>query len=199
LSAPPGADTEKNARKGRSKIVQDNKKQQGLVQVYTGNGKGKTTAALGLALRAAGHGKKTCVIQFMKGEIYYGELGAANILSPYLDIVQMGRPDFVNKNNPDPRDVRLAGEALALARDVLAARKYDIVILDEINVALDFGLIETADVIALIDARPAETELVLTGRYAKQEIIDRADLVTEMREIKHPYNAGVEARIGIER
>ncbi len=180
--------------------MQDNKKnQQGLVQVYTGNGKGKTTAALGLALRAAGHGKKTCVIQFMKGEIYYGELGAAEILSPYLDIVQMGRPDFVNKNNPDPIDVRLAGEALALARDVLAARKYDIVILDEINVALDFGLIGTADVIALIDARPAETELILTGRYAKQEIIDRADLVTEMKEIKHPYNAGVEARLGIER
>jgi len=175
------------------------KKERGLVQVYTGNGKGKTTAALGLALRAAGHGKKTCVIQFMKGEIYYGELGAAKMLAPYLEIIQMGRPDFVNKNNPDPRDVRLARQALDLAGEILSGRRYDIVVLDEINVALDFGLIGLAEVMALIDAKPAETELVLTGRYAKQEIIDRADLVTEMTEIKHPYTAGIEARIGIER
>jgi cob(I)alamin adenosyltransferase len=175
------------------------KNQRGLVQVYTGNGKGKTTAALGLALRAAGHGKKTCIIQFMKGEIYYGELGAAKMLAPYLEIVQMGRPDFVNKNNPDPKDVRLARQALDLAKEILAGEKYDILVLDEINVALDFGLIETADVMSLIDSKPAETELVLTGRYAKKEIIERADLVTEMTEVKHPYNAGVEARVGIER
>ncbi len=175
------------------------KKQPGLVQVYSGNGKGKTTAALGLALRAAGHGKKTCVIQFMKGEIYYGELGAASMLSPYLEIIQMGRPDFVNKNNPDPKDVQLARRAVELAKEILAGKKYDILVLDEINVALDFGLIELADVMALIDAKPAETELILTGRYAKKEIIERADLVTEMKEIKHPYNAGIEARLGIER
>ncbi len=178
---------------------EEKKSQRGLVQVYTGNGKGKTTAALGLALRAAGHGKKTVVIQFMKGEIYYGELGAAKMLAPYLEIIQMGRPDFVNKSDPDPKDVRLAREALDLAKEIVAGRRYDIVVLDEINVALDFGLVDLADVIALIDARPPETELILTGRYAKKEIIDRADLVTEMREVKHPYNAGVEARPGIER
>jgi cob(I)alamin adenosyltransferase len=175
------------------------KNQRGLVQVYTGNGKGKTTAALGLALRAAGHGKKTCVIQFMKGEIYYGELGAAKLLSPYLEIIQMGRPDFVNKTSPDPKDVRLARQGLDLAREILVGKRYDIVVLDEINVALDFGLIALADVIALIDAKPPETELILTGRYANKEIIERADLVTEMKEIKHPYHAGVEARLGIER
>jgi cob(I)alamin adenosyltransferase len=180
--------------------MDDSKKpRRGLVQVYTGNGKGKTTAALGLALRAAGHGLKTHVIQFMKGEIYYGELGAAKMLAPYLTITQMGRPDFVDKKNPDRIDVRLAGDALALARKVVAGREFDIVVLDEVNVAVDFGLIGTADVLALIDERPPETELILTGRYAPKEVIERADLVTEMVEIKHPYAAGVTARLGIER
>ena len=171
----------------------------GLVQVYTGNGKGKTTAALGLALRAAGHGLRTHVIQFMKGEIYYGELGAAKILAPYLTITQMGRPDFVNRDNPEPIDVRLAQDALALARKVIADGEYDIVVLDEINVALDFGLIATKDVLELMDMKRPETELILTGRYAKKEVIDRADLVTEMVEVKHPYADGAKARLGIER
>ena len=175
------------------------KNRQGLVQVYTGNGKGKTTAALGLALRAAGHGLSTCVIQFMKGEIYYGELGAAKLLFPYLTIIQMGRPDFVDKKNPAPIDVKLAKDALAFARKVIATGEYDIVVLDEVNVAVDFGLIGLAEVLELIDAKSPETELILTGRYAPKEIIERADLVTEMVEVKHPYAAGVEARLGIER
>ncbi len=135
----------------------------------------------------------------MKGEIYYGELGAAKMLSPYVEIIQMGRPDFVSKTSPDPKDVRLARQGLELAREILVGKRYDIVVLDEINVALDFGLVELSDVMSLIDAKPPETELILTGRYAKKEIIERADLVTEMTEIKHPYNAGVEARLGIER
>lgn len=175
------------------------KPRQGLVQVYTGDGKGKTTAALGLAFRASGHGLKTYIIQFMKGEIYYGELGAAERLPENITIKQMGRPDFVDKKNPARIDIEMAEEALKLAKDVITGGKYEIVVLDEINVALDFGLIKLEDVMELIEDKPPEVELILTGRYAPAEIIERADLVTEMTEIKHPYNAGVEARIGIER
>ncbi|MBN1883614.1 MAG: cob(I)yrinic acid a,c-diamide adenosyltransferase [Deltaproteobacteria bacterium] len=174
--------------------------QTGLVQVYTGNGKGKTTAALGLALRACGQGLKSYMIQFMKGEIYYGELGAAKALpDDCLIITQMGRPDFVSKENPDPVDVEMAKKALELAREVICAGRYDIVILDEVNVALDFGLLSLSDVMKVIDDKPPGMELILTGRYAPREIIDRADLVTEMKEIKHPYERGVPARVGIER
>jgi len=172
----------------------------GLVQVYTGDGKGKTTAALGLALRACGQGLKSYVIQFMKGEIYYGELGAAKKLpDDCLTITQMGRPDFVSKENPEPIDVELARKALELARELIEENKHDIVILDEVNVAMDFGLISVGDVLELIDKKPPDMELVLTGRYAPKAIIDRADLVTEMKEIKHPYHQGISARVGIER
>jgi cob(I)alamin adenosyltransferase len=171
----------------------------GLVQVYTGDGKGKTTAALGIAFRASGHGLKTYMIQFMKGEIFYGELGAAKKLSDTFTIKQMGRPDFVDKKDPDSIDIKMAGDALELSKKVILSGDYDLVILDEINVALDFGLIKIADVIEIIKSKPPELEIILTGRYAPKEIIEMADLVTEMMEIKHPYNAGVEARIGIER
>ncbi len=175
------------------------KSRRGLVQVYTGDGKGKTTAALGLAFRASGHGLKTYMIQFMKGEIFYGELGTAERLSDTFTIKQMGRPDFVDKKDPDPIDIKMAGEALELSKNVILSGDYDLVILDEINVALDFGLIKIDDVIEIIKGKPPELEIILTGRYAPVEIIELADLVTEMVEIKHHYNAGVEARIGIER
>ena len=169
----------------------------GLIQVYTGSGKGKTTAALGLALRAAGHGFKVCIIQFMKGWPDYGELEGVKHL-PGVKLRQFGRAEFVDKENPDPVDVRMAHDALRHAGEVMESGEYDILVLDEINVALDFGLIALEDVLRLLDAKPPTLELVLTGRGAHPELIRRADLVTEMLNIKHPFAEGVEARRGIE-
>jgi len=170
---------------------------EGMVQIYTGDGKGKTTAALGLALRAIGHGLKVYMIQFMKGNPEYGELRAIGSL-PNFVITQYGRPDFVNRESPAEEDFRLAREGLAHAREIIASGEYDLVILDEINVALDFKLVELGEVLALIENRPRETELVLTGRYAPQRLIEAADLVTEMREVKHYFHPGRNARDGIE-
>ncbi len=169
----------------------------GLVQVYTGNGKGKTTAALGQALRAYGHGFKIIVIQFMKGKINYGELKAVKKLDGF-EIEQYGLPTFVEKNNPSEEDLELARKGLERAKEVLKDGKYDMVILDEANIAIDYGLIPISEVIELIKNKPSHVELVLTGRYAPKEIIEIADLVTEMREIKHHYQKGVQAREGIE-
>jgi len=172
--------------------------EKGQVQIYTGNGKGKTTAALGLALRAVGRGFRVCMIQFMKGGGPYGEHLAAERLAPLLTIIPTGRPGWVNKDNPDPEDVRLAREALRRAEAALDG-SFDLVILDEINGAVGFGLLSVDDVLALLARRPAAVELVLTGRNADERLIAAADLVTEMREIKHYYRAGVPSRIGIEK
>lgn len=173
------------------------KLKQGLIQVYTGNGKGKTTAALGLALRAAGHGLRVYIIQFMKGWPHYGELVSVQHL-PNVTLRQFGRPDFVDRVHPDPEDIRLAGAALQHARQVLVSGNYDVVILDEVNVALDYRLIGLDDLLSLLEAKPEHVELVLTGRGAHPQIIQRADLVTEMLAIKHPYDAGTLGRRGIE-
>jgi cob(I)alamin adenosyltransferase len=170
---------------------------QGTVQVYTGDGKGKTTAALGLALRAWGHGARVLVIQFMKGRINYGELAAARRL-PGFDIEQYGRETFVDRDEPAAEDVALAREALARARQVVAENAYDLVVLDEVNVAVDYGLVETKEILDLVAARPPEMELVLTGRGAPAAFVEAADLVSEVREIKHYYREGVAARKGIE-
>jgi cob(I)alamin adenosyltransferase len=171
----------------------------GYIQVYTGNGKGKTTASLGLAVRAAGHGLRTVIIQFMKGWIDYGELNGVAMLSPFVEIHQAGRDTFVERNNPDPEDVRLAREGWELAKAVVLGGKADIVVLDEINCAVDFGLLPLVEVLDLLRRKPDGMEIVLTGRGAPEEIVAIADLVTEMREIKHYYGKGIDARVGVER
>ena len=171
--------------------------ERGLVQVYTGNGKGKTTAALGLALRAAGNGLKVLIVQFMKGTAS-GELEAAQRLSPFLTIIKAGREGFIFKGEIDPVDLKLAEEGFLLAKKAIEDREYDIVILDEINMAVDFGLIPLSDLLQLVDSKPVTVELVLTGRNAKPELLEKADLVTEMVERKHYYAKGVPARKGIE-
>jgi cob(I)alamin adenosyltransferase len=170
----------------------------GLVQVYTGNGKGKTTAALGLAFRAVGHGMKVLVVQFMKGNVQRGELESAKKLSPNLTLKQVGRETFISKPNPDPKDLQLAQKGFSIARKAIQNKEYDIVILDEINLAIDYGLIPLTDLLQIIDSKPDTVELILTGRNVKREILERADLVTEMVDRKHYYDKGVPAREGIE-
>jgi len=169
----------------------------GLVHVYTGDGKGKTSAALGLALRALGRGLRVHVVQFIKGHGDYGEHHVAREL-PGLEMVAFGRGEFIEGGSPSPEDMRLAGEALDHARGVLGAGRHDIVILDEVNVAVAFGLIRVDDVLGLISSKPPGVELVLTGRGAPPEFVEAADLVTEMREVKHPFKEGIGARKGIE-
>jgi len=168
-----------------------------LIHVYTGDGKGKTTAALGLALRAAGYGWHTYIGQFMKSQ-NDGELRAAALLGDLLTIEQFGKPTFIHVGQATPEDMRLAQEGLAAARRAMLSGKYQIVILDEVNVALYFQLIAVQDVLDVLDARPQGVELVLTGRRVPEEILARADYVTEMREHKHPYQKGIQARQGIE-
>ena len=171
--------------------------EKGCIQVYTGNGKGKTTAALGLALRAVGRGLKVCILQFIKGGGPYGEQLIAERLAPLFTIIQTGRPGWVNTKDIT-EDRSIAQEALLQAKKLLTSGEYDLFICDEINGAVGFGLIDVEQVLELISLRPEKVELVLTGRNAHERVIEAADLVTEMREIKHYYKAGVPARAGIE-
>jgi len=173
------------------------KLEKGLVQIYTGNGKGKTSAAFGLALRASGRGLKVYIIQFIKGGFDYGELYSIDKL-PNVTLKAFGRGKFITTKPPEQEDIKLAEEALRLTEKVVQSGEYDVVILDEINVALNLKLISLDRVLKLIKHKPEHTELVLTGRYAPEEIIEMADLVTEMREIKHPFNKGFAARKGVE-
>lgn len=169
--------------------------EKGYIQVYTGNGKGKTTAALGITLRTICAGNKAFFGQFMKGQDY-SEKKAVQFL-PGLTMEQFGGPCFIN-GDPTEKDIADAKAGLDRMREVLSSGQYDLVVFDEINTALFFKLVTVKEVMAVLDLKPEKTEVVLTGRYAPQEIIDRADLCTEMKEIKHYYNAGVDARVGIE-
>lgn len=173
------------------------KLEKGLVEVYTGDGKGKTTAAFGLALRAVGRGLKVYVIQFIKGGFDYGELYVVDRL-PNLTLKAFGRGKFVTAKPPEREDVGFAREALELAKKVVMSGEYDLVILDEVNVALSLKLISVGEVLELVKSKPVHVEVVLTGRSAPEELVEVADLVTEMREVKHPYRKGVSARKGIE-
>ena len=171
----------------------------GYIQVYTGNGKGKTTAALGLALRAAGHGMRTYIGQFLKGQ-HYGELAAVEKLSPLIRIERFGREGFLHiTEGPDDEDIRRAREGLQKCREAMLSGKYQIIILDEVNTAVLLKVLTEHDLLDFLAEKPDSVELVLTGRGAPQAVIEKADLVTEMKSLKHYYERGVKAREGIEK
>ena len=170
----------------------------GLILINTGPGKGKTTAAFGLALRALGQGFKVLILQFMKGRANIGEIKALSHIDLPLEIQQVGRDVFFKSRACEPIDIYLATRGLTEFSDAMASGRYDLIILDEIIVAIDFGLLELEDVLNAIAGKPADLHLILTGRNAPAELIEMADLVTEMQEIKHPYLQGVSAQKGIE-
>jgi cob(I)alamin adenosyltransferase len=169
----------------------------GYIHIYTGSGKGKTTAALGLAMRAAGHGMKTYIGQFMKGS-HYGELDFLKNIRE-IDVEQFGTEKCITRQDVDEKHKQLAQQGLNRIKEILSDKKYQIVILDEICVTIWFGLVAEQEVLEIIDAKPLGVEMVLTGRNASATLIERADLVTEMQEIMHYYSKGIQARDGIER
>lgn len=169
----------------------------GRIQVYTGNGKGKTTACFGLAMRAAGHDKKVLIIQFLKGSQHYGEVTSAKKLG--ITVMQFGRPSFVNPRQPEQADIDIAALGLDELREAIISGEWDLVIADEINVAIKFGLLTLNNVLQVLAVRNPKTELVLSGRYATPEIMDSADLITEMKDIRHYFDTeGLDGREGIE-
>ena len=175
------------------------KNDRGYIIVLTGNGKGKTTSALGMAMRAVGNGLKVIMLQFLKGSWHYGELETAKRLEPDLTIRQLGRGFVhVNPEHPDPEDVKTAEEAWAVCREALSADRYGMVILDEINNAVAYGLLPIDEVLDALDRRPPSLHVVLTGRDAHPRLIEMADTVTEVHEVKHAYQKGEAARKGIE-
>jgi cob(I)alamin adenosyltransferase len=173
---------------------------EGIVVVFTGKGKGKTTAALGIVLRAVGHGHKVGMIQFIKGEWFYGELASSKRLEPEFEMIVAGKGfvGIIDDDHPIEDHRSAAQKAISLAKEKISSGNYDIVILDEINYALNMNLIILKDVIDIINSRPKKTTLVLTGNYAVREVLELADLVTEMKEIKHPYCRGIKAKKGID-
>ena len=172
----------------------------GLTIVYTGKGKGKTTAALGIALRATGYAKKICMIQFIKGSWHYGEMYSSKRLEPEFEMIAVGKGfvGILDDKSTREEHVKIAREAVQISREKIQSKKYDIIILDEINYAVNLGLVEVNDVLDLIKIKPSTLHLVLTGNYARDEIINVADLVTEMKEVKHPFQVGIKAKKGID-
>lgn len=170
---------------------------QGLIQVYTGDGKGKTTCALGLGFRAVGQGFKVFMVQFLKTE-ETGEVAAVRRLAPDFTIQSFGIPGFPRLTDPDPQTRDAARQAFTLARQVILAGEHDLVILDEVNLSLTYGLVSLSEMLEVLRQRPAHVEVVLTGRGAPPELVEFADLVTEMRPLKHYFEAGIKARRGIE-
>jgi len=170
----------------------------GFTQVYTGGGKGKTTAALGQAVRASGAGLKTYIVQFMK-EYPYSEIEALKRFEGIIEVDQCCGEEFVIKKQlPPESEIEKAKGGLKKAKEKMLSGKYDLIILDEVFVSIYFKLFRTEEIIEFINCKPADVELILTGRYAPQEIIDKADIVTEMKEIKHYYQQGITSRKGIE-
>ncbi|MBI5146032.1 MAG: cob(I)yrinic acid a,c-diamide adenosyltransferase [Thaumarchaeota archaeon] len=172
----------------------------GLVIVYTGKGKGKTTAALGMALRAAGYNHKTCMIQFIKGSWHYGEMTSSKRLEPEFELTAIGKGFVGILDDKTPREIhqKIADEAVEISKEKILSGKYDIIILDEINYAVNLGLVSVEKILEMIKIKPSQLNLVLTGNHAKPEVIEAADLVTEMREIKHPFQQGIRAKKGID-
>ena len=172
----------------------------GIVIVYTGKGKGKTTAALGIALRASGYEKKICMIQFIKGSWHYGEMDSSKKLEPKFEMIAVGKGfvGIIDDKSPKEEHQKIAQEAIKISNEKIQSGNYDIVILDEINYAVNLELISVKDVLSLIKSKPMGVDLILTGNYAKEEIIEAADLVTEMKEIKHPFQRGIKAKKGID-
>jgi cob(I)alamin adenosyltransferase len=174
------------------------KKTAGMIQIYTGNGRGKTSAAIGLTVRAAGHGLKTFFVTFMKDHPY-GEFIFLRRFAEFITIEQYGNDEFVfKKTPPSDEDIRLAKTALERAYQEMLGGRYDMIVLDEVCVCIYFGLLETGDLIPLFENKPEDVELVLTGRYCPPEWMERANLVTEMKEIKHYYQKGVVSREGFD-
>ena len=171
--------------------------EKGLVQVFTGDGKGKTSAALGIVLRALGHGLRVCIVVFMKGNYPYGEWQALSQL-PGVEVHKFGTEEFVDPHNLKPLEIEGAREGLACSRQAMLSSKFDIIVMDEVNVAAAWQLIELDDLVTLIKDRPGNVELILTGRGADKKIIELADLVTECSKVKHPYDRGILARRGLD-
>jgi len=191
------AEKMRRKKEARDKIIATKTVEKGLLIVHTGKGKGKSTAAFGLVLRALGHGKNVGIVQFVKGKWETGERAALDRFADQITINTMGE-GFTWETQDRQRDIAAARAAWEKAKTLIADDRHDIVLLDELNIVLRYDYLDVADVVAALNARPAMKHVIVTGRNAKDEVIEAADLVTDMTQVKHPFRAGVKAQIGIE-